>query len=367
LGHALKDVRLADALDAIIKTADKPIQYTIEDYGVVFTFRNWEVPPLYTRVFKVNTETFLDGLSRQTGLTKTNIDVFRRWFKSLGVNIAPPKTFFNDREGTLIMRATLQDLDIVGTALRALNTRPLLINIQAKFIELPQAEVKAFWENYLEKHISAADLNTGTTQIPEVQARQYLAQWKSTPGVHILSEASVTTESGRRTSMQVGDTISLLAYTNSTPRGSPHVEPHTNQVPIGTLLDLIPTVSGDDVTMQFVITASVTDFLGYDSLTDVKTNQDVFLLPPTVALPLPHFRVHELYTKAKASVRDGRTLVMFAGMINGPGMNGNAWRSGDLPLMSGSPGDGKPFLIFITPTIIDPAGNRVHADVRPGN
>jgi len=36
LVFALKDVRLTDVLDAIIKTADKPIKYSIEEYGVVF-------------------------------------------------------------------------------------------------------------------------------------------------------------------------------------------------------------------------------------------------------------------------------------------------------------------------------------------
>lgn len=42
----LRDVRLADVLDAIVKTSDKPIKYSIEDYGVVFsragTKADWE-------------------------------------------------------------------------------------------------------------------------------------------------------------------------------------------------------------------------------------------------------------------------------------------------------------------------------------
>jgi len=38
----LSDVRLADALDAIVMVADRPIKYSIEDYGVVFTLRRHE-------------------------------------------------------------------------------------------------------------------------------------------------------------------------------------------------------------------------------------------------------------------------------------------------------------------------------------
>ena len=39
---ALRDVRLADVLDAIVKVADHPIKYTIEDYGVVFALKGFE-------------------------------------------------------------------------------------------------------------------------------------------------------------------------------------------------------------------------------------------------------------------------------------------------------------------------------------
>jgi Mg-chelatase subunit ChlD len=44
----LRDVRLADVLDAIVKTSDRPIKYSIQDYGVVFsragTKADWEDP-----------------------------------------------------------------------------------------------------------------------------------------------------------------------------------------------------------------------------------------------------------------------------------------------------------------------------------
>ncbi len=44
-GLSLTDVRLADALDAIVKVADKPIKYSIEDYGVVFSPAGAEAKP----------------------------------------------------------------------------------------------------------------------------------------------------------------------------------------------------------------------------------------------------------------------------------------------------------------------------------
>src|SRR5207247_2525498 len=37
LNPPLRNVRLGDAIEAIVKTADKPIRYSIEDYAVVFS------------------------------------------------------------------------------------------------------------------------------------------------------------------------------------------------------------------------------------------------------------------------------------------------------------------------------------------
>ena len=39
---ALNDVRLVDVLDAVVKVADHPIKYTVEDYGVVFTPKGYD-------------------------------------------------------------------------------------------------------------------------------------------------------------------------------------------------------------------------------------------------------------------------------------------------------------------------------------
>ncbi|MEY3275403.1 MAG: hypothetical protein RL153_668, partial [Verrucomicrobiota bacterium] len=64
----LRDVRLADALDAITKVADKPIKYSIEDYAIVFTQRTPQADLLFTRRFRVNPNTFYQGLESVIGL-----------------------------------------------------------------------------------------------------------------------------------------------------------------------------------------------------------------------------------------------------------------------------------------------------------
>ena len=66
----LKNVRLIDVLDAIVKVAKAPpgvdqsvtIKYSIEDYAVVFSQRSAEAEPLYTRTYRVDPNTFVQGL-----------------------------------------------------------------------------------------------------------------------------------------------------------------------------------------------------------------------------------------------------------------------------------------------------------------
>ena len=58
----LSDVRLADVLDAIVLVADHPIKYSVEDYAIVFSARGAEPVQLEMRTFKVDPNTFQQGL-----------------------------------------------------------------------------------------------------------------------------------------------------------------------------------------------------------------------------------------------------------------------------------------------------------------
>ena len=131
LNPGLKNVQLMDVLEAIVKSADHPIKYSLLDYGVIFSFKNPEVPELFTRAFKVDSSPFFKDLQNM-GLTNwvarpasatTDIQIaVIKFFDSAGVKIYPPKSvFFNDRNGTLIVHATASDLDAIEKFLSALN------------------------------------------------------------------------------------------------------------------------------------------------------------------------------------------------------------------------------------------------------
>jgi tetratricopeptide (TPR) repeat protein len=68
LSPPLRNVRLADAIDAISKVAEKPLKISIEDYAIVFTQRLPEPQQLFSRQFRVDPNTFLQGLEAVGGL-----------------------------------------------------------------------------------------------------------------------------------------------------------------------------------------------------------------------------------------------------------------------------------------------------------
>lgn len=138
-------MRLKDVLDAVVKVADKPIEYSVEDYGLVFSAapnpaagsgsalrgKALEAAPLQVRTFRVDTNNFLAGLKRAfaTGselkenatpdqIRSVLVDVFTR----LGINMdLPGKTvFYNDLTGIVMVRATFDDLEIVRAAIETL-------------------------------------------------------------------------------------------------------------------------------------------------------------------------------------------------------------------------------------------------------
>jgi type II secretory pathway component GspD/PulD (secretin)/tetratricopeptide (TPR) repeat protein len=73
ISPALNNVRLADVLDAITRTSDKPIKYSILDYAVLFSLRSPEPVPLEIRTYHVDPNTFRQGLESVSGFQFGNI------------------------------------------------------------------------------------------------------------------------------------------------------------------------------------------------------------------------------------------------------------------------------------------------------
>ena len=132
----LKHIRLVDALDAITKSAERPIKYSIEDYGVLFSF-DWArvgnfsqpvSPQFHVATYRVNaTNDFLAGLQRAFHKTFNNQPVQPEQVSvalgdltiDLGAKLRP-RIVYNDQTGVIMARGTDEDLQILEAVITTL-------------------------------------------------------------------------------------------------------------------------------------------------------------------------------------------------------------------------------------------------------
>ncbi|HOX59575.1 MAG TPA: M56 family metallopeptidase [Candidatus Paceibacterota bacterium] len=413
----LTDVRLGDALDAIVKVADHPIKYSIEDSAIVFSLRARETTTLYVRTFKVDPKTLLDSLhlpltdrgnnpfgpigANEKQRLQTQDAALRDYFTRLGADMDPARNpgkaaYFNERQGLLIVRATLADLDIIEAALQVLNTVPAQINVKARFVLVSEEDAKAVgldWHlnTVLATNAASAGLRMLPSQLAatngagqalhltgiltEPQFRAMLKALEQRHGTELLAQPEVTTLSGRQAQCKVAELRTIVRGINERALQPPGISGtndtdnaafKTEQMEFGPVLDITPTVLPDDYTINLSVLPSLTEFVGYEAS---QTNRVTVYLngkARQVTPPQPVFRVCQI--QSSVNVWDGQTLVLGGLLSDQVGsVRDRAPVLGNLPgveklFRSESKSTQKRNLLgFITPTIVDPAGNRVHS------
>jgi len=201
--------------------------------------------------------------------------------------------------------------------------------------------------------------------------------------VDVVSAPSVTTLSGRQTHIEVTDILSIVTDldTDQTSSGGRNnnnnnngggdvgstITPIVEQLPFGPTLDVLPSVSADEYSIQMTIIPTITEFVGYDTANFSAQAQGSTGNALVQQVPLPHLRVRQVVTSVV--VWDGQTVVL-GGLISESVVKtkDKVPVLGDLPLVGrmfrseSADKKKKNLLIFVTPTIIDPAGNRIHTD-----
>jgi general secretion pathway protein D len=141
---------------------------------------------------------------------------------------------------------------------------------------------------------------------------------------------------------------------------------NTQPVETGPILDVVPYVLSDGYTINMALIPSVTVFNGYDTpptIPNVTGNLNVVQLP----VILPDFTVRQVVTTV--NVWDNQTVVL-GGLISSQIQSTKQQVPviGDLPLLGrlfqsqSKTTQKKNLMIFVTATLVDPAGNRVHSD-----
>jgi general secretion pathway protein D len=135
----------------------------------------------------------------------------------------------------------------------------------------------------------------------------------------------------------------------------------------GPILDVIPCVLADGYTIALTVIPTVTEFLGYDENPTNRVAVYVNGKKTWVTPPLPRF--HQSQMATSVNVWDGQTVVLGGLESETVGtLKDKVPLLGDLPLLGklfrseSKTTNKKKLLIFLTPTLIDPAGNRLHTE-----
>jgi general secretion pathway protein D len=161
------------------------------------------------------------------------------------------------------------------------------------------------------------------------------------------------------------------AQNNTFSPGTSAITPITQSVELGPVLDVVPYVLADGYTINLALLPSDTEFSGYDTQSAAEVglalgavgNLNVVELPTV----LPIFTVRQLVTTV--NVWDNQTVVL-GGLITST----MSETKNSVPIVGDIPVVGRLFqsqskttardnlMIFVTATIVDPAGQRVHSD-----
>ena len=233
--------------------------------------------------------------------------------------------------------------------------------------------------------------------LTDPQFRVVIRALEQRDGVDLLSAPKVTTLSGRQAHMEVSDVRTIAVGLNNQGGGGGGqggggggggglggggvgnnvnqaainlIIPGTVSQPFGPVLDVLPYVSSDDETIQMTILPTITEFVGYDDpgpfvpqILGLTSGSSP--ISRTSVLPLPRLRVRMVTTSA--IVWDGQTVAL-GGLIAEDNVKSRDKVPvlGDLPVLGrlfrseNSRTVKKNLMIFVTATIVDAAGKRVH-------
>lgn len=279
--------------------------------GVVIFFLFHSPPPvkLQMRTFQVEPATFYRGLNLPANSQMTDGDVAsaaKNFFKKVGVDLSAPgrSIAYNGQHHLLLVKAPAGELNKVEHAVDGLNLVAPQIHIKARFMEVPQSAFDSIWNVGTVVDVT----ETNTVEIIAADKFKSLLHELENDGSETLAEPEVVTLSGRQTQMRVTDIkYPLLADASNHAIAAP--QPKESET--GPTVDVVPTVMADGVTIHL-----------QTIVTTITSTTEQFMAQP------------------------------------------NLWDNQTLAMASLSPKSdfGKRLAVFITATVVDPAGNRVHSD-----
>ncbi len=238
---------------------------------------------------------------------------------------------------------------------------------------------------------------TGILTDPNFRVALHMLEQRG--GFENLAEPEATTTSGRQVQMKATQTTSIItdfqfdngSSANNVNAGNGNgngngngaggnvinqagvaaIIPNTESVETGPVLDVVPYVLSDGYTINMALIPSLTEFDGYDAVPSIPGYNPGTTIGnlngTTLPVVLPKFTVRQVVTTV--NVWDNQTVVL-GGLISSQisTTKDKVPVIGDLPLLGrlfqsqSKTALKKNLMIFVTATVLDPAGNRVHSD-----
>jgi Flp pilus assembly secretin CpaC len=312
-----------------------------------------------------------------------------------------------------MVRATADYLIAVEAMVMALTISPPQVVLEVRWAEyLPEVYPALGLDAYFTNHAAASN-GTATAILTESQSNDLVRTLENHPGIDLISMPKVTTLSSRQTQIKAvknryaGVTIQK-AVTEESPANAgsntasigPGPESGTTTgdpaagkpIEADPAIDIVPFVLADGMSIHLSVAPRLREFQGYT--TDLNRLPIYDRIKPPNSFPtdpgipaepdrgaqnhvvtnpqalttrtsVPTFRQRSVMSIA--AVQDGQTLVMTGGTVLTEQLTKDKVPVlGDLPLAGrffrheNRQSVRKNVLILVTPTVIDPAGNRVN-------
>ncbi len=349
---------------------DKFLNDTLTGNGVFGSTTVADTNGLETKLFYVGTHDFLTNVLAQTGQGNP-LEGFRELAANAGVDLSPPKnvSLLSYNMGILQVCASTNDMIAIARILADLHCPPPMIHIKARFVEVPPS---LFAEAGIHNSFPAGITNGTIMTNPNFQV--LLHEIEHQQGVEELAEPEVTTIVGRQTEMRATGWQEVVTnYTAVQNLDGNHpsvlcIYPQTSMIEVGPILDVMPLALADGYTLGLVTTALRIQFFGYasaDGLPVTYATNAVTGDRTVLPISLPAFQVSEAHTQK--NVWDGQTFVLFPdklpqqSSVYAPDEKRKELITEHIRDAEKSYGD-KTLVVFVTATLIDPAGNRLHSD-----
>jgi hypothetical protein len=228
----------------------------------------------------------------------------------------------------------------------------LQVHIKARFIEVPKGS-----DDFLNSFSGFLDANSAQVLLKTILSKR---------GAETLAEPEVTSTSGRHIQMRATQRINVVTgfeFNETNAAGA--ISPKTEKVETGPIFDVVPVVLGNGQ-IQMTTIASTTEFLGYADTSNLPPDYATNSAGQKIVLPisLPAFQIKQAVSKT--TLADDQSLLLIVPKVEPPSFPDAdreariAQHIADAEKKNGE----KTTIVLVTATIVDAAGNRIHANSR---